>query len=336
MAGQQIHSVEGFRFRDLHPLVSIGTASDRYAGWLGQIYSEQLYRGRISQRLKTVGGGSFREEVLPVKSVEEYFEHFSVLELDFTFYGLLLDEDLRPTQNYRVLQSYRKYMGASDRVIIKVPQVIFAQRLWREKRFVENPDYLNPELFTRRFYQPAVQLFGDLLQGLIFEQEYQPKQDRTSPDAYALALDGFLQEIPKDNRYHIEVRTESLLSEPYFSVLEKHGVGQVLSHWTWLPSLRKQFTLSGGRFLNRSGQTVVRLMTPRGVRYAEAYAMAYPFNRLVDGMMSPHMVDETVEVMSEAVDRGVHVNVVINNRAGGNAPIIAQKISRRFLEARHV
>jgi uncharacterized protein YecE (DUF72 family) len=31
-------------------------------------------------------GKTFIEEVLPVDSVQEYFEHFPVLEIDFTFY----------------------------------------------------------------------------------------------------------------------------------------------------------------------------------------------------------------------------------------------------------
>ncbi|MCP4669318.1 MAG: DUF72 domain-containing protein, partial [Deltaproteobacteria bacterium] len=68
--------MEHFVFRDLHPRVFIGTASDRYAGWIGQVYSRQLYAGKISRRTKRVGGKSLVEEVLPVESVEEYFRHF--------------------------------------------------------------------------------------------------------------------------------------------------------------------------------------------------------------------------------------------------------------------
>ena len=33
-------SLDRFRFRDLHPNILVGMASDRYAGWIGQIYSE--------------------------------------------------------------------------------------------------------------------------------------------------------------------------------------------------------------------------------------------------------------------------------------------------------
>ena len=37
--------LESFHFRNLHPKVLIGTASDRYAGWIGQIYSQDRYAG---------------------------------------------------------------------------------------------------------------------------------------------------------------------------------------------------------------------------------------------------------------------------------------------------
>jgi hypothetical protein len=100
----EILSLETFHFRGLHPLVSMGTASDRYAGWMRQIYMPDRYTGQITRRSHTVGGKAFVEEVLPVASVEEYFEHFRVLELDFTFYRFLLEEDGGLTSNYRVLQ----------------------------------------------------------------------------------------------------------------------------------------------------------------------------------------------------------------------------------------
>jgi len=325
-------NLDNFQFRDLHPDVFIGTASDRYAGWIGQIYSAQGYRDKISTRSKNIGGRSYKEEVLPVESVKEYFQHFSILELDFTFYRLLMDEDLKPTPNYHVLRNYKKYLGEKDQLILKVPQAVIAQRLLRRNKFVENPDYLNPDLFIHQFYKPAIDLLDESIKGFIFEQEYQPKKERVSPEKNAEALDEFFNKIPGDDRYHMETRTESFLSVSYFSVFEKRGIGQVFSHWTWLPPLLKQFDTGNRQFFNSGKQCIIRLMTPLRMRYEDSYKKAYPFNRLQEGMLDPRMVHESVEIMLAAIDKGVEVNVIINNRAGGNAPIIAQKVVQGFLE----
>jgi uncharacterized protein YecE (DUF72 family) len=324
--------IERFMFRDLHPMIRLATASDRYAGWIGQIYPEERYKDRITRRSKTVGSESVTEEVLPVESVTEYFRHFSVLEVDFTFYSLLLDKALGPTSTYRVLEAYQKHVRDDDRLILKVPQVIFARKLWKSGRFTENPGYLDAETFVSRFYEPSVNLLGNSIGGFLFEQEYQAKKDRVEPDRFAESMDAFFQAVPSDDRYHVEVRTESLLAGPHFKVLEKHGVGQVLSHWTWLPPLRKQFEKGGESFLNKGAQCLIRLMTPRNMRYEEAFMRAFPFDRLIDGMMSQGMVEDTIQIMRSAIDQGVHANVIINNRAGGNAPLIAQKVAERFIE----
>lgn len=334
MPERKYSNLENFDFRELHPDVFMGTASDRYAGWIGQIYSGRRYPGQIKRRQKRVGGKNFVEEVLPVESVEEYFRHFRVLELDFTFYQPLLEEDGRPTRNLHALGTYSQYLNKEDRLILKVPRNVFARKLRQGGKYIENDQHLKPEIFTRRFYEPAVGLLEPWIAGFVFEQEYQRKQDRSSPKAMAGELADFFSAIPEDSRYHVEIRTDALFTGPVISVLEKHGVGQVLSHWTWLPRLSRQFAMSGKRFLNRGKNCIVRLMTPRGMRYEDAYARTHPFSVMVDGMMNPEMVDETVDIMRAAIQNGVQINVIVNNRAGGNAPIIAQKIAEQFLSGR--
>ena len=322
--------IERFQFRDLGPNILLGTASDRYAGWIGQIYTKERYEGGISRRTKTVGGKSFVEKTMPVESVEEYFEHFPVLEIDYTFYSPLLDEDGKPTRTFHVLKRYRQYMKANDRMILKVPQAISAQKIHRGGKYVENETYLNPDIFIQQFYEPAIEILGPIFNGMIFEQEYQRKQDRVPVKKMAEDLNRFFEAIPVDNRYHIELRTEAYLSFPVFKVLEKHGVGQVLSHWTWLPSLRKQLTKAGNRVFNSGRQRIIRLMTPIGMRYKDAYAKAHPFDKLVEGMLQSEMVFEAASFMKEATENGIETSILINNRAGGNAPIIAQRVVEQF------
>jgi uncharacterized protein YecE (DUF72 family) len=330
--GSPQENIKKFLFRHLHPLVKMGTASDRFTGWLGQIYTEEHYQGRIGQHTKMVGEHTFTEEVLPVDSVAEYFEHFPILEINFTFYRALRDQNGKATQTFKVLKAYQQHLRDGDALLLKVPQAVTAPKLRRSNQYQENPAYLSAKVFTHQFYEPAIELLGPALTGLIFEQEYLTKQDRPKVTEMAAALDKFFQAIPRDNRYHLELRTDLCLRDQIFEVLEKHGVGQVLSHWTWLPPLRKQLAKAGNRFFNAGKQCVIRLLTPLGMRYEDSYVQAYPFDRLVEGMVQPEMILETVDLMMQAVSQGVLVNVIINNRAGGNAPLLAQLIAGKFLE----
>ena len=208
--------MEKYRFRGFNENFFLGTASDRYSGWIGQIYSGEKYEDKITKRPSTIGGKKYQELVLPIESVVEYFEHFSILELDFTFYRPLLGRDGQPTPNYHVLENYRKNLKPGDELILKVPQMVSARRVRRQGKFVENPDYLDPEIFVSQFYDPAVDIAGDFIRGFVFEQEYQPKGDRALQDEFTRGWDRFLTDIPDENRYHLEIRTGALLKQPFF------------------------------------------------------------------------------------------------------------------------
>jgi hypothetical protein len=222
--------------------------------------------GRITHRTKIIGGKSFTEEVLPVDSVEEYFNHFPVLELDFTFYRLLLDQGGRHTQKYQALKTYSRHLKDGDRILLKVPQVITAHKIHKGDQYVENPDYLNPKIFADQCYEPAVKLLGANLTGFIFEQEYQRKEDRSPVIEVAQALDRFFSLIPKNSRYHVELRTDLYLRGHVSEVLQKHGIGQVLSQWTWLPPLRKKLAKADGSAL--PSVVAPRIKLGRGSRQA--------------------------------------------------------------------
>ena len=124
--------------------------------------------------------------------------------------------------------------------------------------------------------------------------------------------------------------TPILLVEPVFDVLKKHGVGLVFSHWTWLPPLRKQWAKVKAEFFNSGRQAVIRLITPLPMGYEESYAKAFSFDKMVSGMLNPEMIEDTAQIVNEAVKEKVKVNLIINNRAGGNAPRIAQTITDRL------
>jgi len=114
--------LRNFLFREPNQNILIGTASDRYAGWI-----EHGRKQRKAHGARSVG-----------QSVTEYFEHFPLLEIDYTFYRLLLQKDGKPTQNFHVPKSYRQHMKDGDLLLLKVPQVIIARKLRRGAGFVRN------------------------------------------------------------------------------------------------------------------------------------------------------------------------------------------------------
>ena len=47
-------------------------------------------------------------------------------------------------------------------------------------------------------------------------------------------------------------------------------------------------------------------------------------------MHDPEMIEDFVKIVNEAIKGKIQVNLNINNRAGGNAPLIAEKIAERM------
>ncbi len=326
---------DAYDLRALHPHVHFGTASDRYGGWIGQIYPAGAYA--VDTRTRRLGGQAFQEEKLPIASVRDYFRHFGVLEIDFTFYRPLLDPDGAPARSsYVPLEQYADYAPDGAAFLLKAPQAYFARTLRRGGTFVQNPDFLDAEGFTRRFYEPARALLGDRLAGFIFQQEYQRVSDGPSPEENVAALDEFFRQIPADVQAHVELRSAHLLTPAYFDLLAERGLGYVFSHWTWLPPLREQWQRCGGRFTAADGSAVARLLTPRDVKYAEAYARAHPFDRAVPALSETHqardMVLDATALAFQAAEQNALLNLVCNNRAWGNAPELARTIAHRILE----
>ena len=98
-----------------------------------------------------------------------------------------------------------------------------------------------------------------------------------------------------------------------------------------IPPLSRQYALSSRKIFNADRTFIIRLMTPPGVRYAEAYARAHPFHTLEHGMLDQELAKENLALMQEIANEGAQINVIINNRYGGNAPLVAQYLARQLI-----
>jgi hypothetical protein len=64
--------------------------------------------------------------------------------------------------------------------------------------------------------------------------------------------------------------------------------------------------------------------------YEKSFAKAFPFDKMIPGMLDPENFEDTAKIVNEAIKDKVQVNLIVNNRAGGNAPLIAEKIANRL------
>ena len=229
-------------------------------------------------------------------------------------------------------------MKVEDAMVSDVaPQMFFARSLRRGGDFIDNADFLDRDGYVRSFHEPVQDILGDRLAGVIFQQEYQRVSDSPSPEENVEELDDFFSALPSDDvQAHLELRSEHLMQPVYFDWLEERGLGHVFSHWTWLPQIRRQWQMCGERLTAADDQVVARLLTPRDTKYADAYDMAYPFDKpvpeIADTQEARDMVLDATALTYRAEAQNALLNVVANNRAWGNAPDLARTIARRVLD----
>jgi hypothetical protein len=340
-------AADRYDVRGLHPLVRFGSASDRYAAWMDQVYPRDVWAGEVVSKPKRIGTRTLDDRLLPVGSAEDYFLHFPDLELDFTYYRPLLEPSGKPSPGLFQLQQYADVAPPSARFLLKAPQTFLARRVRRtvdgRPAYVENPDFLDAEAFWTRFLEPARKTLGVKLAGVIAEQPYERARDSPPPEAFVAEWDRFVRDLPSGPEgapggvpLHVEVRSPHLLSPAYLDWLAGRGLGFCFSHWQWLPTLGDQWRLVGERFTSGAGEAVVRLMQPREMTFDESFALAYPFDKpapeLSETGAARRMVDEAVAIAYRAVEAGVTVHVVGNNRAWGNTPDLARTFAHRFLD----
>jgi len=68
----------------------------------------------------------------------------------------------------------------------------------------------------------------------------------------------------------------------------------------------------------------LRRLTPLGLAYEKAVERYAPYNRIIQ--RQPRMRKDTVDLVTQATDRGVSTYVLVNNRSEGCSPMTVQEI----------
>jgi uncharacterized protein YecE (DUF72 family) len=292
----------------LSPLIRFGTSTWTYEGWQGLVYKKSYPPSR------------FKSECLAEYARYEYNGErlFRTVGFDFTFYG-------PPTP--RQLAHYASQLPPDFVACSKVWEEITVPAHTRHPRngpaVGGNPHFLDAGYFAEQALAPYAAVFRPHTGPFIFEFQ---RVLGMEPGEFLERLDKFLGHLPTSWEYAVEIRHESLLTKEYHAILKAHGVAHVYNHWTHMPGLAEQHRMLAGTFT--APFVVLRLLTPRGVRYEDAVKRYKPYDKIVQPL--PDMRKDTVDLAEQAVKEEKRAYVLVNNRSEGSAPRTIQAIRDRM------
>ncbi len=293
--------------RAIPPHIRFGTSTWTYDGWFGDVY-HRSYRGPQ-----------------PAKRLEEYARYplFRTVGIDSAFYDPPSEEEL---------QSYARALPPGFLCVSKVWDRITARRLSQDDgqpglAGMRNPDFLNAALFKEAVLGPYERLFRDHAGCFVFEFQSMRGKDLPDPLQWADQLDLFLEQLPRDFRYGVELRNPELLTDLHGEVLKRHGVAHVFNSWTEMPSIGEQLDLA---WVFPANFTVARALLKPGRRYADAVKQFQPYDRIQEPL--PGLRADLVRLVTEAHRRRVEAFILANNRAEGNAPGTIRAVARMWRE----
>lgn len=272
--------------RRVPPSVKFGASTWTYDGWADDVY-HRPYRG-----------------AQPARRLEEYARYplFRAVGIDSAYYE-------PPTEE--VLTQYARALPPGFPCAIKVWDRITARRLERER----NPDFLNADLFKEAVLEPHAHAFRDHVGAFVFEFQPMRGKDLPTPPQWAEQLDGFLQQLPRDFRYAVELRNPELLTDTHGVVLARHGVAHVFNSWNETPPIGEQLDLP---WTFPAGFTVARALLRPGRAFSTAVKLFEPYDRIREPQ--PEVRQDLLRLVAEVVRRHIDALILVNNRLEGNAP----------------
>jgi uncharacterized protein YecE (DUF72 family) len=269
--------------------VRFGTSTWSFPGWAGIVYSRRASTADLAR-----------------DGLEEYARHplLTTVGIDRGYYGPIPPKDL---------ERYAAQLPPGFPCCAKAPETVTS---------AGSPDYLNPGRFVDEMVGPFLERFRDHLGPFVIQFPPASRHATPSPGAFAERLGRFLQALPREARYAVELRDPALLTAEYASALSDGGAAHVYNYATAMPMPAEQartVPLAGARF------AVVRLLLRPGTLYGERRDEFLPFDRIVDE--SPEMRRDVVALAREALALGREVSILVNNKAEGCSPLTIRALA---------
>jgi uncharacterized protein YecE (DUF72 family) len=188
-----------------------------------------------------------------------------------------------------------------------------------------NPDFLSPDRLVDDLLNPLAAGFAAHTGPIVLEFPPGPRQAPLPPARFADALDGFLERLPRQFAYAVEVRDRSWLTAAYAAVLARHGVAHTFNYWSAMPMPLAQADVVAPE---TAPFAVIRLLLRPGTWYEDQRERFAPFNQLA--APDEAMRHDVVALTARALARGRTVYVLVNNKAEGSSPLTVEALAARL------
>lgn len=309
----------GFDFESASALpagVLFGGSSWVYPGWRGIVY-QQHYRS---------------ERDFSRRALEEYcrFPWFRTVGIDSSLYSPLTAAQL---QHYhgQVPAGFRWVSKVWEQITLPVfPKIPRHGKVAGER----NPHFLDSTLFLERVLSPYREHedFRSHAGPFVFQFPAMSAAVREAVQ-FEHRLARFLESLPRDFNYAVEVRNRELLTTRHFQLLNSCGATHCFNHWNTMPSLIEQMKAAASAGGLSAPFYVARILTPSGVSYEEAVTRFKPYDRI--GQPNQQMRADVVRLAMRALERQAQAFILVNNRAEGHSPGSIDAIGRMVVARLH-
>ena len=268
--------------------VLLGTSSWSFPGWEGLVYDRPA-----------------RPDVLSAHGLAPYARHplMRCVGLDRGYYGVIPRPDLA---------RYRDQTPPDFRFLVKADRRL----VFPSGPGADPTRLLEPRWASSAVVEPLLEELGSRLGAVLFQFPPVPARAFGGPRAFAERLYRFLNELPREAAYAVELRTPGLVCEDYVQALAHGGASHAyVVHPEMLPLPEQLRRIPPGP----TGPRVVRWMLQPGWRYATARDAWSPFGALKSP--DPDRRREVAAAVLSLAEGDQPVLTVVNNKAEGSSPL---------------
>lgn len=288
--------------------VRFGTSSWSFPGWAGIVYRSERTTSALAR-----------------EGLREYATHplLRTVGIDRSYYAPIPVEDFR---------AYADQLPEGFPCCIKAPAAVTALTLGpRIGGGDANPDFLSIDRLVDDLLAPVSLAFRGHAGPIILEFPPFGRGRSLEPEAFHDRLERFVERLPREFSYAVELRDRALLTARYRAIVAKHGLSHTYNYWSAMPMLVEQ---AGVVPPDDLPFTVIRLLLKPGTWYEDQREAFRPFNRL--RAPDTGMRDEVAAVAWRALKRQKRVFILVNNKAEGSSPLTIAALARRLAAANEV